>query len=235
MEIISFSSIATIAFLGSFGHCIGMCGGIVLAYSATKIDPTRPIYSKAISHLLYSFGRVFTYTLLGGVFGFIGGVATFNHIANGVLLIVAGVVMVLAALSLMGVFNFLTTIEHSFSSTKWYKDSFRAILNSKSPSSFFTLGMLNGLLPCGFVYFFAITAASSGSSVDGALVMFVFGVATIPAMFAMGFLSSLAKATKVRKTMMILSSIAILIYGIFTLYNGYGFIVDETRTLNECH
>ncbi|MFA7070600.1 MAG: sulfite exporter TauE/SafE family protein, partial [Sulfurimonas sp.] len=198
-------------------------------------DPTRPIYSKAISHLLYSFGRVFTYTLLGGVFGFIGGVATFNHIANGVLLIVAGVVMVLAALSLMGVFNFLTTIEHSFSSTKWYKDSFRAILNSKSPSSFFTLGMLNGLLPCGFVYFFAITAASSGSSVDGALVMFVFGVATIPAMFAMGFLSSLAKATKVRKTMMILSSIAILIYGIFTLYNGYGFIVDETRTLNECH
>lgn len=118
MEVINLSSIATIAFLGSFGHCIGMCGGIVLAYSATKIDPTRPIYSKAISHLLYSFGRIFTYSLLGAIFGLVGGVATFNHTANGLLLILAGVVMILTALSLLGVFNFLITIEHSFSSSK---------------------------------------------------------------------------------------------------------------------
>ncbi len=235
MEVVSLTTIATIAFLGSFGHCIGMCGGIVLAYSAAKIDPARPTYSKAISHLLYSLGRVFTYTLLGSIFGFIGGVATFNHIANGVLLIFAGVIMLLSGFSLMGFLKFLTNIEHKFSSSNIYKKNFKSILNSQSKSSFFTLGMLNGLLPCGFVYFFAISAASSGSAFYGALVMFVFGLATIPAMFSMGFLASLAKAIKFRKTMMILSSIAIIAYGLFTLYNGYGFLVDESRTLLECH
>ena len=46
--------------------------------------------------------------------------------------------------------------------------------------------MLNGLLPCGFVYFFAITAASTASSLWGAVVMMVFGLSTTPALFGLG-------------------------------------------------
>ncbi|MDD3506225.1 MAG: sulfite exporter TauE/SafE family protein, partial [Sulfurimonas sp.] len=171
METVNILSIISIAFLGSFGHCIGMCGGIVLAYSTIKIDPKSSKVSQSRAHLLYSFGRVFTYSILGAIFGTLGGVVTFSNTANGVMLLVAGIAKVLAGLSLMGKIKFLTLIEHSFSSSSLYKDLFKKVLNSKSNFSFFILGMLNGLLPCGFVYFFAITAASTASPIYGALVM----------------------------------------------------------------
>lgn len=235
MDTINLLTIISIAFLGSFGHCIGMCGGIVLAYSTIKIEPQSSKVSKTVAHLLYNFGRVLTYTILGALFGAIGGVATFSNTANGTLLIIAGIAMILAGLSLMGKIKFLTVIEHSISSSNFYKKSFQAILHSKSNTSFFILGMLNGLLPCGFVYFFAITAASTASPFYGALVMFIFGVSTIPAMFSLGFLSSLASATSFRNMMMSLSSVAVILYGAFTVYNGYDYLTNPLRTLLQCH
>jgi len=212
-----------------------MCGGIVLAYSTIKIEPQSSKVSKSAAHLLYSLGRVFTYSVLGAIFGALGGVVTFSNTANGVMLIVAGIAMVLAGLSLMGKIKFLTLIEHSFSSSPFYKDMFKRVLNSRSNFSFFALGMLNGLLPCGFVYFFAITAASTASPLYGALVMAIFGLSTIPAMFGLGFLASLSSATNFRNMMMSLSSFAVIIYGIYTLYNGYDYMSRAERTLTECH
>ncbi|HIP59030.1 MAG TPA: sulfite exporter TauE/SafE family protein, partial [Campylobacterales bacterium] len=140
MEAVDIFSIITIAFLGSFGHCIGMCGGIVIAYSSTKIDDGWSRGKQSLSHLTYAAGRVSTYTLLGAIFGFIGGVASFNNIANGTLTIIAGVVMILAGLSLMGKLKFLTLLEHSISKNSWYQKSFRALLNDKSIFSFYVLG-----------------------------------------------------------------------------------------------
>lgn len=235
METVNIISIISIAFLGSFGHCIGMCGGIVLAYSTIKIEPKSSKVSQSAAHLLYSLGRVFTYSVLGAVFGAIGGVVTFSNTANGIMLVIAGLAMVLAGLSLMGKIKFLTIIEHSFSSSSVYKNAFKRILNSRSNFSFFVLGMLNGLLPCGFVYFFAITAASTASPLYGALVMAIFGLSTIPAMFSLGFLTSLSSTTSFRNMMMSLSSFAVILYGSYTIYNGYDFITRETKTLTECH
>ena len=234
MDSINLLTIISIAFLGSFGHCIGMCGGIVLAYSTIKIEPASSKVSKTVAHLLYNFGRVFTYTILGAMFGALGGVVVFSNTANAALLIIAGVAMILAGLSLMGKIKFLTIIEHSISSSNFYKKSFQKILHSKSNVSFFILGMLNGLLPCGFVYFFAITAASTASPFYGALVMFIFGVSTIPAMFSLGFLSSLASAANFRNMMMSLSSVAVILYGTFTIYNGYTYLSNPHKTLRDC-
>ncbi len=235
METVNILTIISIAFLGSFGHCVGMCGGIVVAYSTIKIDPKSSKISQSFAHLLYSFGRVTTYATLGALFGLLGGVATFNNIANGSLLIFAGIIMVLAGLSLMGKIKFLTLIEHSFASSPLYKSAFKKVLNSKSNLSFFVLGMLNGLLPCGFVYFFAITAASTADPFYGALVMAIFGLSTIPAMFGLGFMTSLVSATGFRNMMMSLSSIAVILYGAYTIYNGYDYISNPLKTLRDCH
>nr|WP_321265822.1 sulfite exporter TauE/SafE family protein [uncultured Sulfurimonas sp.] len=235
METVNILTIISIAFLGSFGHCIGMCGGIVLAYSTIKIEPKSSKVSQGVSHLLYSFGRVFTYTILGAMFGALGGVVTFSNNANGIMLIIAGVAMVLAGLSLLGKIKFLTLVEHSFSSSSIYKNAFKKVLNSKSNMSFFILGMLNGLLPCGFVYFFAITAASTADPFYGALVMAIFGLSTIPAMFGLGFLASLTSATSFRNMMMSLASIAVILYGAYTIYSGYDYISNPSKTLTDCH
>jgi sulfite exporter TauE/SafE len=235
METISILSILTIAFLGSFGHCVGMCGGIVIAYSSTKIDQGWSKTKQSISHVLYSVGRVLTYTTLGAIFGFVGGVATFSNIASGSLLLIAGLAMLLTGLSLLGKVKFLAVIEHSVSKSTWYQSTFKSLLANGSLFSFFLLGMLNGLLPCGFVYFFAITAASTADPLYGALVMFLFGIATIPALFSLGFFVGLFKQSGFRNTMIKLAAVLVIGFGIFTLYSGYEYIMDPTKTLLECH
>jgi sulfite exporter TauE/SafE len=65
--------------------------------------------------------------------------------------------------------------------------------------------------------------------------MFIFGISTIPAMFGLGFLTSLTSATGFRNMMMSLSSIAVILYGAFTIYNGYDYITDPLKTLTQCH
>ena len=234
MEAIDIFSIITIAFLGSFGHCIGMCGGIIIAYSSTKINSEDSKLKQATSHILYSVGRIFTYVILGAMFGYIGGVAMFNNLANGILLIVAGIFMMLTGISLSGKIKFLTLIEHSVSSTSWYKTQFRQLLQTKTLISFFILGMMNGLLPCGLVYFFAVTAASTASAISGALVMLIFGLSTIPALFSLGFFVGLFKNSVFRNTMMKLASISVIVFGIYTAYQGYEYIKYPQKNIHQC-
>lgn len=218
MENISLISIITIAILGSFGHCVGMCGGIVIAYSSTKVQSNWNKTKQTFSHILYSLGRISTYTLLGAIFGFLGSVTTFNSTFNGIFLLFLGLIMLLVGLSLFGKLRFLTLIEHSVSKQVWYQKSFKRLIASNSLRSFYLLGMLNGLLPCGFVYFFAITAASSGSALYGALVMLVFGLSTIPALFSLGFFVGLFKQSEFRTLMIKLASIAVILYGLYIIY-----------------
>ena len=235
MEAISIISIITIAFLGSFGHCVGMCGGIVIAYSSTKIksDWTKKI--QAIAHLLYSFGRVTTYTILGALFGLVGGVVTFDNLTSGIFLIITGLMMVLVGLSLMGKIKFLTILEHSCSKSPLYQSTFKSLLGSQSLFSFYLLGMLNGLLPCGFVYVFAITAASTGSALWGAFVMLIFGLSTIPALFSLGFFVGLFKQSNMRDLFIKLASFLVIAFGIYIAYLGYEYLSDPTKSILSCH
>ena len=234
MEAVNIFSIITIAFLGSFGHCIGMCGGIIIAYSSTKIEDDWGKTKQATAHILYSLGRVLTYVILGAMFGYLGGVAMFNNLANGSLLILAGIFMVLAGLSLLGKIKFLTLIEHNMSSSSWYKKAFRELLQTKSLLSFFVLGMLNGLLPCGLVYFFAVTAASTASAAYGALVMLIFGLSTIPALFSLGFFVGIYKNTKFRNLMIRLAAFSVVIFGVYTIYQGYEYIKYPQKNIHQC-
>lgn len=235
MENISIITIITIAFLGSFGHCIGMCGGIVVAYSSTKIDNSWSKVKQSISHILYSLGRVSTYVILGAIFGYAGSVVTFDNTTSGILLLFTGFLMVLVGLSLSGKLKFLVSIEHSVSKSKIYQQTFRALLGSDSFISFYLLGMLNGLLPCGFVYVFAITAASTGSVLWGAFVMLIFGLSTIPAMFSLGFFVGIFKQIALRNLFISIASILVIIFGIYVMYNGYEYLSDPSKPILSSH
>jgi len=234
MDNISILSIIAVAFLGGFGHCLGMCGGIVIAYSSTKIDPKWHKLYQGAAHLTYSLGRITTYMIIGAVFGAIGGVVSFSATAIAVLTILAGVFMILAGLSIAGKLQFLTLLEHSFSRSKWYQKTFREILQTQSLYSFYLLGMLNGLLPCGLVYFFAVTAASTGSALWGAIVMLIFGLSTVPALMGLGFFTSIFTHTQLRKTMMNLAAIVVVLFGLYTIYRGYDFIRHPEKSLLNC-
>jgi len=222
---IDFLIIITTAFLGSVGHCIGMCGGIVVAYSSSKIDAKSSYIYMTASHLAYNFGRVTTYSALGFIFGLIGQVIAFTPTIKGVLFLVTGLLMILAGLSLLGNIKFLNSAEWSVSKYTWYKNYFKKFIMSKNYSSFFFLGLLNGIIPCGLVYSFAIFAASTADPFSGALVMAIFGLATIPALFFLGMITKILQKGSLRGTMMKLASLLVIFYGIFTLYKGYNFIM----------
>ena len=235
METFSIISIITIAFLGSFGHCVGMCGGIVVAYSSTKIKTSWTKQTQAISHLLYSLGRTTTYMILGAIFGLVGGVVSFDNMTSGILLLTTGIMMMLIGLSLMGKIKFLTSIEHGCSKSPLYQKTFKSLLSSNTFFSFYLLGMLNGLLPCGFVYVFAVTAASTGSPFWGAVVMMIFGLSTIPAMFSLGFFVGLFKQSNFRDIFVRVASYLVIAFGVYIAYLGYEYLTDPTKSILSCH
>ena len=221
--------ILSTAFLGSVGHCIGMCGGIVVAYSSSKIDPQSPWSRQTLSHLAYNFGRVTTYTILGAIFGLIGQVIAFTPTTKGVLFVLTGILMILAGASLLGNFKFLNSAEWSISHKGWFQRAFTTLIKSSSLRSFYLLGMLNGIIPCGLVYSFAIFSASTASPLWGAIVMATFGLATIPALFFLGTITKFLQRGNLRGTMMKLAAMLVVFYGLFTLYKGYKFIAHPKQ------
>ncbi len=221
MESADLWTIFIVALLGSVGHCIGMCGGFVVAYSTAKIDPERTKFFQSSAHMLYSSGRIVSYMFIGAIFGYLGSAINFSLGAKGILFIVIGLLMVLIAFSLSGKIRFLTVIEHSIVQTPLFKKLFQSVIRSKSLPSFFYMGVLNGLIPCGLVYFFATAAIASGSALMGAVVMAVFGLATVPALFILGMVSTMISQMTWRKHVMTVAAVLIALYGIYTGFKGY--------------
>ena len=180
-----------------------MWGGIVVAYTSAKIKPYHSKYRTTLSHLVYSLGRVTTYTILGAMFGLL---------------------MLLAGVSLLGNSKFLNSAEFSIPNNKWFQAIFRKLISNDLLSSFYLLGMLNGIIPCGLVYLFTIFAANTASMLWGALVMALFGLATIPAMFFLATVTRFLQQGSFRNTMMKLAALMVVAYGVITLYKGYKFI-----------
>ena len=226
MEYAGLFGLFVVALLGSFGHCIGMCGGIVLAYSGKLTN--NGITSKgtlALYHILYSLGRITTYVILGAIVGVLGSMFSFNATLRGILFLIAGVAMILAGLSLFGKMQFLTKLEHSLQNSKWYQKSFQTALNLRTPQSIYLLGLLNGLLPCGFVYAFLFSAAGSANVINAMLVMLVFGIATTFPLFLFGILANtLFYKSNFRKILMNLAAIAIVIFGGLMVQKGIKFL-----------
>ena len=220
MENIDLIALLTIAFIGSIGHCSGMCGGFVLAYTHSKIDPKWQKSYQALAHVFYNIGRASSYAILGAIFGAIGSVLSVGMTIKGVTFIVIGLIMILMGLSFIGKFKFLTRIESSIANTEFFKKSFRNLLENQNLRSFYLLGILNGFIPCGFVYFFLAGAVATSSAFDGAIVMFLFGIATIPTLFTIGFVAGFLKSIKIRAVITQISGILIIVFGLFTAFKG---------------
>jgi len=213
---IDFLMVATIAFLGSLGHCTGMCGGFVVAYTSAKVsEEWKKLYS-GVAHFLYNIGRVSSYVILGVIFGYLGSIISVSMQTKGFLFLFVGIIMILMGLSLLGKLKFLNSIEFSIESSNFFKRSFAKLMSSKTLFSFYFLGMLNGFIPCGFTYFFLAVAVATTSALQGALVMLIFGLSTIPILFMLGFVVSFLKQGKFRNIMMKIASVTIILFGLFT-------------------
>ena len=221
MNGIEFTAIITFALLGSIGHCIGMCGGFIVTYTTAKIKPDQNRFTQSTYHLFYNLGRVSTYTLLGALFGYFGSLWDISPLARAIMFAVAGMLMILMGLSFAGKLRFLSSIEYPITRQPWFKRIFTSQLTSAKPSSFFVLGLLNGLFPCGLVYTMLVTATTTQSILWGALVMAIFGIFTIPALFSFAFAIGLFSQTRFRSLMIQFAAITIIVFGGWTLMKAY--------------
>ncbi len=198
-----------------------MCGGFVMAYTSAKIAPSTSSSRQFFYHLIYNLGRISAYAMLGILFGWLGSIIPFSPKGSGYFYFATGLIMVLMGLSLMGKIKFLTSLESSIAFNPAIKKLFSILIHSKNLGSFYGLGMLNGFLPCGLVYFFLASAALSGSPLWGMITMLIFGFSTIPALLGFGFIIGFLHGSGLREMMIKLASIIIMVYGIYMAYIGY--------------
>lgn len=165
---------------GSLGHCVGMCSAIIILFDR------QPIFQNKLAWILAHAGRITTYAFLGLIFGVFG--QTLWSFGN--LQAVLSILFAIIAFYMASAFIGLTpSPELLFSG--WIQRWGRAIRTFKTASLWtsYLLGLLWGLLPCGLVLTALITAVASRSAWLGGLNMLVFGIATIPSLYAVRWLA----------------------------------------------
>lgn len=171
-----------IGLLGSL-HCVGMCGPIALALPIVGNSKAALI----VSRLLYNFGRILTYTFFGFIFGLIGDRIQLFGLQQIVSILLGS--LILLRLIIPQKYSF--TKLHFFQRTVGkLKQEFSKMFGKNSMKSLFVIGLLNGFLPCGFVYVGIAGAIATGDAFNGAAFMSLFGLGTLPIMFAASLFSS---------------------------------------------
>lgn len=201
-------------FIGIFTsiHCISMCGAINIIATKSK---------KGIKNIiLYNFGRVLSYTILGGIAGLIGSVFKFSEILSGIIILLAAIIMLIMSLSMLGICNL---------------KNIKLLKNKIHSRNSFVIGLLNGLMPCGPLQAMQLYALSTSNFIYGALSMLLFGLGTVPLMFFSSFIFNNLKGKKkilLNKTSavlifilslgMIFRGISTLGFNITNLFKNYG-------------
>ena len=212
-------------FTVGFGHCVGMCGPIVVSLSLNLKGR-----NVLIPHLLYNAGRVITYAILGGFAGTLG---SFTILTSSILslqkgvLIFAGILVLLMGLAMGGWISFGRIFGDGDSSSSLFSKSFHRLSAARSPMVYLPLGLLLGLLPCGPVYTALIASARAGMAAQNAVqgflsgmgLMLAFGIGTVPSLLLVGKLAGLGWI-KSRHLFYKASSALMVLVGIYFIIQG---------------
>ncbi|MDQ9170519.1 sulfite exporter TauE/SafE family protein [Oxalobacteraceae bacterium R-40] len=224
-----------VGLLGSV-HCVGMCGGIVSAFS-TMSSGRKPfpvplvaqgagtvqvsVADTALHSLAYNAGRIGSYMLAGAMAGGIAGSAyTFSKIT--VFQVgaywLANLMLIVLGLYLMDAWRGLTKLETA-GQALWKKIQplTGKLMPIDSPAKMFMLGGLWGWLPCGMVYSVLLTAMMTGSAVTGASVMLAFGLGTLPMLLAIGMFGARMRTYLQNRKVRVVSGLIVLGFGVLGL------------------
>lgn len=200
--------------LGSF-HCIGMCGPIAFMLPIDRANKTKGFFQI----LSYHLGRLFTYSLIGLLFGFLGrGFYFFGFQQQ--LSIIVGVLMIITIV-FPKILQKLSLSKKISTLVLKIKNSLGKELKKKGNDTFFTIGFLNGFLPCGLVYMAVFGALATSNAFTGSLYMFLFGLGTIPLMTAFVYLGNFTKGN-FRKNIQKAIPILVVFIGILFIVRGLG-------------
>lgn len=166
-------------------HCIGMCGPIAMMLPVNHKNQSI----KALQILTYHLGRLTAYGTLGLIFGFLGKGFYLAGLQQ-TMSIVVGVMMIIIAVvpeKIVAKYNFSKPIYKLISKVK---STLGSQFKRKSPDALFTIGLLNGFLPCGMVYAALFGAIAMQNGLMGISYMLLYGIGTIPLMSAVVYVSN---------------------------------------------
>ena len=211
-------SLLTALLAGLLGgvHCVGMCGGIVAAFS---LRPGGSPPGMGL-HLAYNLGRVFSYSLFGALAGALGGsleVAKFLPVQT-LLYVLAQVVMILLGLYLAGLSQSVLVFERA-GGLIWrgVKPLFQKLLPVTSWPHAIAAGMAWGWLPCGLVYSVLVSALAAGSATSGAALMLAFGLGTLPNLLGMGLFARSLQPLLQRLLIRRIAGLTVVSFGVWGL------------------
>ncbi|MDA3613598.1 sulfite exporter TauE/SafE family protein [Polluticaenibacter yanchengensis] len=163
-------------------HCIGMCGPIALSLPVYNESP----FKKASLILIYNLGRAFSYACIGLLIGFLGQRFVLWGFQQALSLIAGAAILIIFTFKYWGG-KYAASFEKPFFSVKAKLSGL--LSGRKNTLSYFLIGVLNGLLPCGMVYVAAGYALALSNPFYSAAFMFLFGLGTLPLMASITILS----------------------------------------------
>lgn len=221
----------TSGLLGGAGHCIGMCGPLVVTLALN--EATRQGLSRLWPQLLYHLGRITTYGVMGGAIGlansFVTVISPIERLQN-LVLGAAGAIMIVMGIGLMG---WPPRIRPRHSSTGLFSSLLQRgaafIAGQDSPGVFFPLGLLLGFIPCGILYTALIGAAGAGASaptriegfLSGMFMLLCFGAGTLPPLVFLGRLVAW-KRDWVKRYFEKASALVMILVGVLFIYRAVG-------------
>jgi sulfite exporter TauE/SafE len=209
-----------IGLLGS-GHCIVMCGGIsTMLTTAISQDINHKKYRIVFA---YNVGRITSYSVIGALVALTSSMAAKNiGFPIAALKTIAGVFLILLGLYLGQWLMWLSHVEH-LGKNLWRHISpkTKKYIPIKNTRSAFALGALWGWLPCGLVYSTLTWALASADMINGALIMFFFGLGTLPALLAVSLGTISVKSLLSNPLFRKLAAILVILYGIYTILIAY--------------
>lgn len=202
-----------LGFVGSFGHCVGMCGPLSVAFSlssqrresegsttegsTTTENAAQSWRSQLQFHGLLNLGRLASYSLVGALIGSVGSavaagsqwVGVGSPVRQGVS-ILTGILLIWFGLAQIKP-NWIPKIPilHPLSGTKGHQrinqwfDQFGRNATWFQPA---LIGLLWGSIPCGFLYAAQLKALETSGPLAGAITLFAFGLGTLPVMIGVG-------------------------------------------------
>ncbi|RKS98482.1 sulfite exporter TauE/SafE family protein [Flavobacterium sp. 123] len=207
-------------------HCIGMCGPIAMMLPVDRNNQAK----KVTQIVTYHLGRLSAYATIGLVFGLLGKGFFLAGIQQK-LSIFIGVAMILVILipeKKLALYNFSKPI---FKLILKMKATLGSQFKNRSYKSLFTIGLLNGFLPCGMVYVALFGAIAMQSPGYGVVYMLLFGLGTVPMMSSVVYLNSFLTVPIRNKIQKAIPYVAVLI-GVLFILRGLGLGIPYVSPAN---
>src|SRR5690606_20539714 len=207
-------------------HCVGMCGPIAMMLPVDRRSQDR----KTLQIILYHLGRLLSYGFLGLIFGLLGRGLYLAGIRQQLSVVIGVMIISVAVISerIFAKYNFSKPIYKGIS---YIKTSLGNKFNSSTNKSIFTIGILNGFLPCGMVYMALFGALAMQNPFYGMLFMMLYGLGTVPLMSTVVYFSSFIKNSLGKRFTTLIPIVAACV-GILFILRGLGLDIPYVSPSN---